>query len=51
MRKKGIVLLLILGVLLLVGCENESGKAIEPVRAGLIFTTRGQENSYHHIAA
>lgn len=21
------------------------------VRAGLIFTTRGQENSYHHIAA
>jgi len=24
---------------------------IHTVRAGLIFTTRGQENSYHHIAA
>ncbi|HOQ94527.1 MAG TPA: hypothetical protein PLT42_00895 [Sphaerochaeta sp.] len=30
MRKKGIVLLLVLGVLLLVGCDNEAGNTIEP---------------------
>ena len=33
MGKKGVLLLLILGVLLLMGCENEAGKAITPVDA------------------
>lgn len=30
---------------------NETITDEKAVRAGLIFTTRGQENSYHHIAA
>ena len=42
MRKKGIVLLLILGVLLLMGCENESGKAITPLEVGDIATEWGE---------
>jgi hypothetical protein len=42
MRKKGIVLLLILGVLLLMGCENESGKAITPLEVGDIATEWGK---------
>ena len=45
MRKKGIVLLLVLGVLLLVGCENESGKAIEPFEVSDFATEWGEGTS------
>jgi len=42
MRKKGIVLLLILGVLLLVGCEDESKNAITPLEVCKIATEWGE---------
>lgn len=45
MRKKGLLVLLILGVLLLMGCENEAGKAITPLEVHDIADTWGQRTT------
>ncbi len=45
MRKKGLLVLLILGVLLLMGCENEAGKAITPLEVHGISEVWGEGTS------
>jgi hypothetical protein len=42
MRKKGVLVLLILGLLLLMGCDNEAGRAITPLEVHGICDTWGQ---------
>ncbi|MCK9548153.1 MAG: hypothetical protein RBS49_07750 [Sphaerochaeta sp.] len=45
MRKKGVLVLLILGLLLLVGCDSEAGRAITPLEACDIATEWGEGTS------